>query len=72
MKPETKAFVLGRAMGLAQGGWPNDTLDSLEQLPDIKKELVDYLEAGKTNSNFGLATPMKEIIKRELGLDVEE
>lgn len=72
MTPVEKALVLGKALGFAEGGWPNDTLDALEALPEIKEELISYLDAGKTNSAWGLADPLKEIIKRELGLDVLE
>lgn len=72
MSPIEKALILGRALGLAEGGWPNDCLDVLEPFPELKQEVITYIQTAALCGKYGLETPLRTIIQRELNITIKE
>lgn len=63
-----EALALGRALGLAQGGWVNDALDALEEFPELKKDLISKMNSGAITSKWGLEDPIKKEVLTRFGV----
>jgi len=65
-----QAFLLGRVLGLVEGGWNNDALDVAGDDSSFFKPLSDELDKGG-GDKWGLGSFLKDWAK-ELGFDLHE